>query len=214
LRVHLPSQLAYRLERLWPQSPDGPSLPIDAGKLSYQPAMWYRKLWPRMMAFALPTFSEGYVRLNVKGREASGIVEPGDYDRVCDEVQAEIERTTDARTGRAIVRDVLRTRRSPMESSPSLPDGDLIVRWEPCPTDVVDNPALGRIGPLPYYRSGGHTEEGFLWLSGPGIAAGTRLSDGRPTSLAPTLLALLGARIPDYMKQLPLVREAQRRQTD
>ena len=64
----------------------------------------------------------------------------------------------------------------------------------------------GRIGPLPYYRSGGHTEQGFLWISGPGIEAGTQLADGRPTSLAPTFLALLGARVPHYMNQLPLLR--------
>ncbi len=207
LRVHLPSRLAYRLDRLWPQAPESPSSPIEAGKLSYQPAMWYRKLWPQMKAFALPTFSEGYVRINAKGREAHGIVEPGDYERVCDEVTAEIMALTDARSGRPIAREVRRTRRSSMDSSPNLPDADLIIRWQPLPTDVVDSPRFGRIGPLPYYRSGGHTEEGFLWISGPDIDAGTRLPDGRPTSLAPTFLALLGAGIPGHMRQPPLLRE-------
>ena len=208
LRVHLPSRLAYRLDRLWPQAPEAsPSSPIEAGKLGYQPAMWYRKLWPRMKAFALPTFSEGYVRINVKGREARGIVEPGDYERACDEVATEIRGLIDARSGRPIADEVRRTRRSPMDSSASLPDADLIARWRPFPTDIVDSPTLGRIGPLPYYRSGGHTEEGFLWISGPDIEAGARLPDGRPTSLAPTFLALLGAGIPDYMQQPPLLRE-------
>jgi len=112
----------------------------------------------------------------------------------------------DARTGRPVAREVRRTRQSAMESSPSLPDADLIVRWEPFPTDVVDSPTFGRIGPLPYYRSGGHTEQGFLWISGPGIEAGTRLPEGRPTSLAPTLLAILGAPVPDYMLQAPLLK--------
>jgi predicted AlkP superfamily phosphohydrolase/phosphomutase len=205
LRTYIPSRLAYPLDRLWPDAPDSLSRPIDSGKLSYQPAMWYRKLWPRMRAFALPTFSEGYVRINVEGREAAGIVAPADYRRVCDEVAAEIERLVDARSGRPIVREVRRTRESAMESSPSLPDADLIVRWEPFPTDVVDSPTLGRIGPLPYNRSGGHTENGFLWISGPGIDAGAHLPDGRPTSVAPTLLALLGAPVPEYMMQPPLL---------
>ena len=206
LRTYLPSRVAYPLDRLWPDAPESPSRPIDSGKLSYQPAMWYRKLWPRMRAFALPTFSEGYVRINVEGREAAGIVAPADYHRVCDEVAAEIERMVDARTGRPVAREVRRTRGSAMESSPSLPDADLIVRWEPFPTDVVDSPTFGRIGPLPYYRSGGHTEQGFLWISGPGIEAGSRLPEGRPTSLAPTLLAILGAPVPDYMLQAPLLK--------
>jgi hypothetical protein len=73
------------------------------------------------------------------------------------------------------------------------------------PTDTVDSRAWGRIGPVPYPRAGGHTEEGFAWFAGPGIEGGTRLPDGRPTSLAPTLLAMLGASIPAYMKQASLL---------
>jgi predicted AlkP superfamily phosphohydrolase/phosphomutase len=51
--------------------------------------MWYQPAWPRMEAFALPSFSEGYVRLNVRGRERDGIVDPADFGRTADEVEAE-----------------------------------------------------------------------------------------------------------------------------
>jgi predicted AlkP superfamily phosphohydrolase/phosphomutase len=161
-----------------------------------------------MKAFALPTFSEGYVRINVKEREARGIVEPRDYEAVCDGVAAEVMGMTNARTGRPIAEEVRRTRRLPMDDSPGLPDADLVVRWRPFPADVVDSPMSGRIGPLPYYRSGGHNEEGFLWISGPEIQPGARLPEGRPTSLAPTFLTLMGAGIPDYMGQPPLLGES------
>jgi hypothetical protein len=204
LRHGLPSSLAYRLDRLWPATADGLMSPADAGSLSYQPAMWYRHLWPRMRAFALPTFSEGYVRINVKGREAAGVVDPSEYERVCDEVTAEIEGLTDARSGAPIVLEVRRTRDSP-HAEGRLPDPDLIVRWRPGATDVVDGPTTGRIGPLPYARAGSHTEEGFLWLSGAGIEAGKELPDGRPTSLATTFLALMGATAPPHMHQTPLL---------
>ena len=69
---------------------DGVPLSPDDCPLGAQPPMWYLPAWPTMRAFALPSFSEGYVRINVKGRDAAGIVEPADYDRVYDEISAEL----------------------------------------------------------------------------------------------------------------------------
>jgi predicted AlkP superfamily phosphohydrolase/phosphomutase len=143
--------------------------------------------------------------VNVRGREASGVVAAQDYDRVCDQLTAEITALTDARSGKPIVHAVRRTRRTALDDSPKLPDADLIVLWNSQPTDTVESPTRGRIGPIPFYRAGSHTERGFAWISGPGIAGGTQLAAGRPTSVAPTVLALLGAEIPEYMKQPPLL---------
>jgi predicted AlkP superfamily phosphohydrolase/phosphomutase len=204
IRTRLPSALAYRIDALWSRKETEPLPPCEAGEMPYQPATWYRHLWPRMRAFALPSFAEGYVRLNVRGREADGIVDNADYDRVCNELIAEIAALKDAHSGKPIVREVRRTRSTALDDSMKLPDADLIVLWSPIPTDTVDSPTAGRIGPVPFYRSGSHTEQGFAWISGPGIEA-TRLPDGRPASLAPTLLTLLGARAPGYMKQPSLV---------
>jgi len=205
VRKQLPSVLSYPIDRLWRARPTSPLPPHTAGKLSYQPAMWYRHLWPQMKAFALPSFSEGYVRLNIKGREAAGVVDAADYDAVCSELAAEIAALTDSRSGKAIVREVRRTRHSALDDDPRLPDADLVVRWMPPVTDTVDSRTCGRIGPLPYYRSGGHTEQAFMWVAGPGVEAGVQLPDGRPTSLPPTLLALLGAPIPSQMRHPPLI---------
>jgi predicted AlkP superfamily phosphohydrolase/phosphomutase len=207
VRTRLPSAVAYRIDALWGRAETDPLPPCDAGELPYQPATWYRHLWPRMKAFALPSFAEGYVRLNVRGRETAGIVDPADYERVCDELIAEISGLTDARSGKPIVREVRRTR-SALDDSPKLPDADLIVLWAPLPTDAVDSSTHGRIGPVPFYRSGSHTDDGFAWISGPHIEAGAQLPDGRLTSLAPTLLALLGATIPAHMRQPPLLTRA------
>jgi hypothetical protein len=205
IRTRLPSALSYRLDRLWRTDALEPLRPCDSGDLPYQPAMWFRHLWPRMQAFALPSFAEGYIRVNVRGREASGVVAAQDYDRVCDQLTAEITALTDARSGKPIVHAVRRTRRTALDDSPKLPDADLIVLWDSQPTDTVESPTRGRIGPIPFYRAGSHTERGFAWISGPGIAGGTQLAAGRPTSVAPTVLALLGAEIPEYMKQPPLL---------
>ena len=161
--------------------------------------MWYHPAWPRMRAFALPSFSEGYVRLNVRGREQHGIVAPEDYHRVCDEVEALLREVRDARTGTPMVAKIRRTREAALDSDPHLPDADLIVLWAAQPTDVVDTP-LGRIGPLPFQRTGSHVERGFLLASGPGIPPAHAVPDAHALDVPPTILSLLGAPVPAYMQ--------------
>ncbi len=59
-----------------------------------------------------------------------------------------------------------------------------------------DHPTHGRIGPLPYRRTGGHTGPyGVAYLAGDGIAphdGGVRSS----FDVAPTIVELLGERAP------------------
>jgi predicted AlkP superfamily phosphohydrolase/phosphomutase len=188
-----------------------PLCPDDCA-LGAQPPMWYHPAWPTMQAFALPSFSEGYVRLNVRGREVSGIVDPADYDKACGEVSAQIMRLTDARTGKPAVKRVVRTRvgpHGPAADGERPSDADLIVVWDGVPIDVVDHPTAGRIGPVPFKRSGSHVHRGFLLAAGPGVAPGGR-PEGHALDIPPTILALLGARIPAHFdgKPLPLTTDA------
>ncbi|MGB5744755.1 MAG: alkaline phosphatase family protein, partial [Sedimenticolaceae bacterium] len=44
--------------------------------MHWQPGNWYRPLWPAMKAFALPTYSEGLIRINLRGRERDGLIAP------------------------------------------------------------------------------------------------------------------------------------------
>lgn len=186
-----------------------PLCPDDC-PMGSQPPMWYSPAWPRMKAFALPTFSEGYVRINLRGREAAGIVEPSDYERVCDEVVSMISEVTNARTGTPLVKRVVRTRSGPDDRDPRRPDPDLIVLWNNTPADVVDSPTLGRIGPLPFNRSGSHVHRGFLLAAGPSISGGEALRPGQALDIAPTILALMGAPIPAYCDGAPLLTPSRR----
>lgn len=202
LRRRLPVEFFhYAIERRL--GIDGiPRCPEDC-PLGYEPPMWYHEAWPQMRAFALPSFSEGYVRLNVRGRERDGIVDPADYARVCDEVEGMLRQVRNARTGTPLVRKVMRSRASADERDPRLPDPDLLILWAAEAADVVDTP-YGRIGPLPFQRTGSHVERGFLLAGGPGIEAGAIPSDAHALDLAPTILALMGAEIPAYMEGRPL----------
>ena len=71
------------------------------------------------------------------------------------------------------------------------PPADLIVLWqEESPTDVVDSAGVGRIGPLPYFRSGGHSSRGFVMARGPDFEAGSRLADDAGGAAAAVLVEL------------------------
>ncbi len=172
--------------------------------LNWMPATWYLDLWPQMQAFALPAFSDGHIRINLKGRERQGCVHPADYEDLCQQLTDVLYRLQDARTGQPLVEKVYRTRRSPDEQDPTLPDSDLVVLWYRAVVDVVDSPDVGRIGPIPFYRTGGHhRSDGFLLAQGPNISPGS-LPDAQAVDLGPTILQLLGAPIPDYFDGTPL----------
>lgn len=206
LRQEAPSKLFNQIEKLFGplptvdlQSPE--NLYKEGDQLYFQPARWYKPFWSQMRVFALPSYSEGYIRVNLKGREPQGMVEPAEYDSLCDEVTQLLYSLKDGRTGQPMVREVTRTRQRPEERDPKLPDADLIVLWqEDHATDVVDSPELGRMGPVPYLRTGSHRSRGFLLAQGPGIAPGSSLETGHALDLAPTILARMGAPIPDYFE--------------
>jgi hypothetical protein len=203
LRQHLPTTFFhYTVERRLGIPHTVPLCPEDCA-LGTQPPMWYHPAWPQMKAFALPSFSEGYVRLNVRGREAQGLVEPAEYDAVCAEIAGHLQALMDPRTGRPAVRQVLRTRRHALESGAHLPDADLMVLWHNAPMDVVDSPTAGRIGPVPFKRSGSHVHRGFLLAAGPGILPGP-LPEGHAVDIAPTILDLMGAPLRDGFEGRPI----------
>ncbi|MEM1138562.1 MAG: alkaline phosphatase family protein [Pseudomonadota bacterium] len=171
--------------------------PLSVENFMYMPQMWYSSLWSDMKAFALPSFSEGYARINVKGREDAGIVEPEDFNKVRDEIIQMVSETRNARTGDPIVRDVIIPRAEAFDRMEDGPDADLIFLWNLKPMDTADNPVYGRIGPGPYRRTGDHHDLGFFALAGPGIVPQV-IDDGYLVDVGPTVLDLLGVPMPNH----------------
>ena len=184
--------------------PDGMISPFELTRrgdriVPWIPANWYRPAWPRMKAFGLPSFADGYVRINVKGRDPQGIVSPDDYHSVCDEISEMLTRLRDGRKGLPMVTEIIRTRENPLAPDDKAPDADLIVGWQDeFATDVVESPDFGRLGPYPPYRAGSHRHVGFICARGPGIRPKTRVKGGHVMDLAPTIFQLLGVPTPDY----------------
>lgn len=173
--------------------------------VAFEPASWYVPLWPQMKAFALPSFSEGYIRINLKGREPQGIVDPEDYDALCNEIIDKLKTLKCARTGVTMVRDAIRTRDSGADRDPKRPDADIVILWqEDYASDVCESPEFGRIGPAPHYRSGSHRPEGFIMASGPNVHSNGESFYGHALDIAPTILSLMNAPIPEHLEGKPL----------
>ncbi|MGQ4650674.1 alkaline phosphatase family protein [Lyngbya aestuarii] len=210
LRRETPTRL-FQLIEPFLESSQKPDL-ISPFKLSkqtdvvpFQPANWYTPLWPYMKAFALPSFAEGYIRINLQGREPQGIVPQSEYNAFCDELIEKLRALKDARTGIPMAKDIIRTRQFPTDNDPKLPDADLVIVWqEEYATDVVESPELGRIGPVPHYRSGSHRPEGFLIASGLGVASNVNLPTGHALDIPPTILKLMDVPIPKHLEGKPL----------
>jgi predicted AlkP superfamily phosphohydrolase/phosphomutase len=159
--------------------------------LDWMPSARYRRFWPLMPAFALPSFYDGQIRINLKGREAEGVVDAADYRAACDAVEALLRECRDALTDQAVVTAIHREDRP---DRPAGPDADLLVEWSGAPLGLV-HPQYGRIGPFPYRRPGGHTGgKGVAWLHGPGIRPGD-YGTRSAFDLVPTIVDLLGGTV-------------------
>lgn len=184
---------------------EGPDRLRERGDvLNWQPAQWYRPLWPRMRAFALPSYSDGTIRFNLRGRERDGRVEPADVAALAQELSDLLAGLIDLRSGRPVVERVIHRQVRPGESPAP---ADLVVHWSDAAlSDVFAHPALGVFGPYPWFRTGGHRPVGFWTAVGPRIQSG-RNADGGLLDLPATLLDLAGCAPHPWMEGRSLLDE-------
>jgi hypothetical protein len=126
--------------------------------------------WRRTPGFALRPDLHGYVRWNLVGREAAGMLEPGgaDHRRYEDLVRRAFLSLETERSKRKIVRDLLSTDDVfPGARSGLLPD--LVVRWEKVPqaTEIRSDSYGAFSAPPDTGRCGEHRARGFAAVSGP-----------------------------------------------
>ncbi len=172
-------------------------------ELDFQVGSWYRRHWPEMPWFVMPTFADAHVRLNVRGREGRGMVDPADYRKAREAAVATIRKCRDPRTRRPAVADVVFLRDDdPM--APGGPDADMLIVWSEA-LDAVEHPAVGIVGPFPHVRTGSHSSNGFVFIVGPGVPAGADLGHRSAFDLTPTILTLAGLRVPDGMRGVPML---------
>jgi predicted AlkP superfamily phosphohydrolase/phosphomutase len=154
----------------------------------------YQAHWPGMRVFALPSFYDGRVRVNLAGRERVGRVPLADYRRMIDEVKSLLDACVDPLTGEGVV-DFYE---QPDPADPrelGATESDLVIAWRGVPLGL-EHPRLGRIGPVPFRRTGGHTgPHGVAWVAGDGVATGGQ-GVASAFHVVPTILDLLGVSPP------------------
>lgn len=161
--------------------------------------------WSKTRAFTLPTDLEGCIRINMRGREPQGIVEPGRvYDQLCKAIAGDLRALVNPATGKPAVRQVfIRNQVFSGRRQEYLPD--LVVSWEEeASFEALVSPRAGEVaGSNPDRRTGTHSPQAFLLTIGPRVAPGVQGS-ARLVDVAPSALKLLGLRPGKEMEGRPI----------
>lgn len=156
--------------------------------------------FPATRAYAYGT---GCIRLNVRGREQHGLIEPDAYEREREALIAALQAVTDT-SGRAPAFSGV-YRREELYAGPHLSNApDIIVT-----SDRYHLNDLARFGSVAglyggvlqpsLHVSGMHASNGIFMARGPHIRAGQSIERARIVDLAPTILYHMGAPVPPGM---------------
>lgn len=155
------------------------------------------------------------VRVNLKGRQPAGIVEPGaHYEQVRDRLIEKLEAWRHPETGCPIVTKAYR--REEVYTGPCVEEAaDVIPKWAQhngysyAYKLSSKSPGLKWIEQVDPHRpdnlkffsskSGTHRDDGIFLAHGPAIQCGKTVAGARIIDLAPTLLHLLGVPVPEDM---------------
>ncbi|MEM9516840.1 MAG: alkaline phosphatase family protein [Actinomycetota bacterium] len=153
--------------------------------------------WSTTRAFAHPAENQGYIRLNLRGRERDGIVDPGDAPALMDEITEGLMTFRDLDGGEAVA-GVARVGEHFGHGSRADLLPDLVVRWTDTPATNLEGVHSERYGTVKRRgvgsgRSGNHTEGDAWALVVPGSSRHADLR--RPPQLedvAATVAAVTG----------------------
>jgi predicted AlkP superfamily phosphohydrolase/phosphomutase len=168
--------------------------------------------WPRTKAFVIENANEGYIRINLKGREPEGTVSPGpEYASLRDELCRTAEAMRNPANGlpaALAVHKVDEICNGPRRDH--LPD--IVIVWDPA-ARVTTELSLDSYGTarglspncgLPPYYTGNHWPNAFAAAIGPAIGCGETLKGTSILDLAPTILARFGINPEPHMDGTPL----------
>ena len=154
--------------------------------------------WSKSKAYF--AYGDG-IRVNLKGREPEGIVEPGaEFKKLRDELRRSLLEIKDGSNGERVI--------SRVWFAEEIYSGDCL-KWAP---DIVVEPndehsytfIRGKVDKkelqeeVPYY-TGNHRSEGIFAVCGPGVKQNSNAAAADITDLAPTILYQLGLDIPGEM---------------
>lgn len=166
------------------------------------------KDWSNTVAFPLMGDLQALVQINLRGREAEGIVEPGrEYDELCDRITEGLLSFKDAITGERVVKDIGRGDGLYPDARYDVGIPDLIIRWPETAAKSQGAAVSDRFGTVAWPcpgrpldgRSGHHGPPGWLIAAGAHIEAGRDLGALSAYDFNATIHDLVGVPQPDQM---------------
>jgi predicted AlkP superfamily phosphohydrolase/phosphomutase len=143
--------------------------------------------WTQTQVYAALDHLELWI--NVRGRQPAGVVDPSEYDAVCQRVSAMLLNWRDEKTGAPYLKEVNRVGAEAGQNlGHSLLIPDLALTWNEDATTPGLHPLI----------TGDHTPDGALLVAGPGVQVGWR-GEACLTDIAPIVLHALGVTTPPYM---------------
>lgn len=152
----------------------------------------------------------GHLIINLKGRQPSGVVEPGqEYDELCQQLIKSLKELRDPANGDRVIENA--QMRDDVYSEYQEKTPDIIISWARGYYHIGERELqfLGLNIPknqlfTPHRWSGNHRPDGIFVLSGHNVQQASEMQGARIIDLAPTLLSLLGVGIPTDMDGIPL----------
>ncbi len=143
--------------------------------------------------FAIPGLYTGFLRVNLRGREPRGIVDPADYRTLLDRVEADLRQVVDAATGEPAAERIARTIDAFGGGIPErLPD--LFVEWRLASSPRARHPRAAlqsrRLGAT---RANLHSRTGIAFVAGPAVQARGDAGELSPTNLVALFRGLADA---------------------
>jgi predicted AlkP superfamily phosphohydrolase/phosphomutase len=159
--------------------------------------------WSRTRAYSTFSSGEEIVFINLKGREPKGIVDPSDYDSVCEEVTERLYEVKDG-NGQQIIEKVYR--RDELYHGPYVdlaPDLQFLTKdFSVLPrSELFEEKIL--IEPEDCFPAM-HRREGILIMCSPEIKGGFDYGEAHIRDIAPNTLYLLDHPVPDDMDGMVL----------
>ncbi len=162
--------------------------------------------WSRTRVYSDAQFPR--LRLNIRGREGEGIVDPADAPALMHELREKLRDMRDSVTGEPIVRDVFFNEEI-YKGEHRGPGEDILVRWRedivihgvamPPGKELPDEELAVMPGEDPRVISGDHQIHGIFLGLGPAFQGIGEIDNLRLLDMTPTILHLCGVPVPDSL---------------
>jgi predicted AlkP superfamily phosphohydrolase/phosphomutase len=163
---HIPLRWKYWVTR---------KLPISlSSKLDSYNEINKIKNWKEVKAFSIDADHQGYIRINLEGREKEGIIEEDiEYKKIINEISSGLYSYTENNTNKIVVKS-LGIRNEKFDGKKSFLIPDIIVKWSDTPNSRIEYIKSKKYGKIkwktyrhsPDGRSGNHNNNGFMIIKG------------------------------------------------